>query len=99
MTIASTRPPIPFTDDDLKKLKRQMAIPSGSYSACFLNVDEFAALVTRLEAAENVIDAQGHTERCVDEFMKNGCICHFQPAIDEWHKAVGKSKPAVEQTK
>lgn len=75
-----------FTDDDLKRLKEL----KGDWRGISMPNEAIAALLARLEAAEAVIESDSHTERCVDEFMKNGCTCGFQEAINRWRKAAGK---------
>jgi hypothetical protein len=74
---------MPFTDDDLAKLKFEVAkmdtmqkLTDDSHS-----MDHMLGLIARLEAAEETIAA------CIGTSMR---YHHFQDAIEAWRKTAGK---------
>ncbi len=69
-----------FSDDDLKRLKDHVAMSSGSIVGIPLLPEEIAALLSRLEAAEKVIDEWLHPP---DE-------SEIQEAYEAWRNAAGR---------
>jgi len=69
---------MPFTDDDLNWLKRNMA-SAGTWPH-WLSYENTKALVTRLEAAETCLEAADR---------EGGIDSHLLKA---WRKAAGKNK-------
>lgn len=73
-----------FTDDDLERLKervKQYGVDPGIDVCNYIdNPWELEALVSRLEAAEEVAKMAEHNERGI----------WFADAIKKWHKAAGK---------
>jgi hypothetical protein len=82
---------MPFTDDDLKRLKEDMSRPFWAISQ-----DNVKALLARLEAAEAMIEYTHDDEDCPKTFTaipekdRKPCQCGLDEKYEAWRKACGK---------
>ncbi len=94
-----------FTDDDLKRLKEMLALPTkpGTYNIVYKDryYGTLDALIARLEAAEKVVNAFKEYEdyggpcNCAVEY--SCCECNSESlyhdvkeAVENWRRAAGK---------
>lgn len=80
-----------FTDDDLKRLKKDGKEALAFYGSVDVSILDFNALMFRLEAAENVAMAVAqdgceldHSGNCQAHFLENPC------SVSQWRKVSGR---------
>ena len=72
-----------FSDDDLKRLKK-MLDPKGLEAIVGWRVDEWRALLARMESAEKVIEAHCRLEQ------EKISYDNFVALLNQWRKVAGK---------
>jgi hypothetical protein len=82
MTPDKTNPPTVFTDDDLKRLKNWFEWEKRPEAAELIK--DLKALLTRLEAAERVIEAHCRLEQ------EKISYDNFVTLLNQWRKAAGR---------
>lgn len=83
-----------FTDNDLKQLKETLSKfgidPGIDVCNYFEASDEIAALLSRLEAAENVVTASQALKSAEQIMYGNSTILReYNEALEAWRKAAG----------
>lgn len=77
---------MPFTDEDLKRLKEQVEEDPGINHDVFLRRDRLDAVLARLEAAEAVLNL-GHIASCC--VHQNDLNCVVRARKIAWKKSCG----------
>lgn len=82
---------MPFTDEDLKRLKDGIKTGNFDWTEALLP-QQMHALLARMEAHEELDPYFQHGQMCTFWMAKTTCSCGLWEKQEAWRKAAGKDK-------